>query len=600
VVDYHPSLRGWIDAIDRQVASTKPTPNLQHLGPDFLPKVPKHVTISKSGFPVNNATALSNDDEDEKERYEIVLHQLNGLRIANEAKYFQKHPEHQLEILPANMRPTTITTGTPQHTGGDEERSHHTTSHQETETSKLQDQTKFILKLEGARLEKDANGITTIVYPDITEDWEELYSITHVAQLGSALSSLLEAACIDRADNFHYLDRAIKLPGFSQLAAKSLTQAISKRTPLDDDLQYKKNEISILTMLPPPTAHGSESAAAYAQYRRSTHDTEIDHLVGQNEKQQSRVGTEIFTGGNQNTPDDIVTAIANMDLILMVKYGFDPNDETTMPLIAKLARRLADLYTSRNFRTWFEKVSPTAPWITHTLLTQVHSLFSMIAGIANNPTNRRTFKRGIALDPAIYTKVVLEYNRIYDNTMATISSSSLGSLFTSPPSSFEAKKVNNNKRKNISEATPNERPNKIQANGGSNNKGWLVNTTGRHVHVPGVQFCSAFACDNGVCRYNACTRGHKNYPRDFDKSEQGFICNHVKATHGLQFASHVPIPHFMNGPGIGGNPGRPPQQKPSIDNSNKENTANSAATATKSSSKDAATKVVTPSKGPSQ
>jgi hypothetical protein len=37
--------------------------------------------------------------------------------------------------------------------------------------------------------------------------------------------------------------------------------------------------------------------------------------VGQNEKQQARVGTKIFTGGNQNTPDDIVTAIANMDVI---------------------------------------------------------------------------------------------------------------------------------------------------------------------------------------------------------------------------------------------------------------------------------------------
>jgi hypothetical protein len=129
----------------------------------------------------------------------------------------------------------------PQHTGGDhEERSHHTTSHQEPETSKLQDQTKFILKLEGAHLEKDDNGITAIVYQEITKDWEELYSITHVAQLGSVLSSLLEAACIDRADNFHYLDRAIKLPGFSQLAAKSLTQAISKCTPLDDDISNTK------------------------------------------------------------------------------------------------------------------------------------------------------------------------------------------------------------------------------------------------------------------------------------------------------------------------------------------------------------------------
>ena len=604
VVDYHPSLRSWLHAIDLQIASNKPLPDLHHLGKAFLPKLPTNVEIAKGGFATSNATTLSRDDEDEKDRYDLVTQKLQEIRSSNEANYFRKHPEHQLELLPTNMRPTTITTGNPQFTGGDEEKSQHTSTHQdESAPSKLFETAKVLLKLEGARLEKDANGNTVVVYPEISEDWEDLYEIGHVAQLGSAMTSLLDAACEDRENNTHYLDRAINLPDFSQLAAKSLTQAISKRTPLDDDIKFRKNEISILTVLPPPTAQGSESAAAYEQYCRSTHATELDHLVGQTEKQQAKVGTEIFTGGKQNHPDDVVAAIANMDVILMVKYAYNPNDEPTMPLIAKLNRGLADLYSSRVFRNWYAKVSPTAPWITHTLLTQVHSLFSMVAGIANNPTNRRTFKRGIALDPAIYSKVVLEYNRIYDNTMATISSSSLGSLFTSPPSSYHAKKStsnNNNKRRNEHEAQPNDRINKSPAMG--NNKGWLTNTTGRHVHVPGVQFCSAFACDSGPCRYNACTRGHKNFPRDFDKTEQGQICNHVKSTHGLQFASHISLPHFMNGPGIGGNPGRSAQAKPSTTsspaNSTKETSA-SPAVASKSSSNDNVA-TVTPSKGAGQ
>jgi hypothetical protein len=65
----------------------------------------------------------------------------------------------------------------------------------------------------------------------------------------------------------------------------------------------------------------------------------------------------------------------------------------------------------------------------------------------NNPTNKRSF-RGLALDPNIYTKVVLEYNRIQNNTLAAINASSPGLLFTSAPSSYQAKKArDNNKRK---------------------------------------------------------------------------------------------------------------------------------------------------------
>eukprot|EP00978_Attheya_sp_CCMP212_P003421 scaffold7050_cov34-Attheya_sp.AAC.1 len=114
-------------------------------------------------------------------------------------------------------------------------------------------------------------------------------------------------------------------------------------------------------MLPPPKIKGSETKTAYNNYCASTQQTALDHIVNQGENMQAKVGTDIFLGGNQNSPEDVVTALANMDVIYLVKYGFDPTDERTMPLLAKLNRRLADLYSSRSFKNWYAKVSASAP-----------------------------------------------------------------------------------------------------------------------------------------------------------------------------------------------------------------------------------------------
>jgi hypothetical protein len=215
------------------------------------------------------------------------------------------------------------------------------------------------------------------------------------------------------------------------LAAKSLTQVITKRSSLDDDTSFKRNEISILTMLRAPE-HNTE----YNNYCTAKYTTEIEHLVGQTEKQQTKVGTEIFIGGMQDCPDDVITAIANWNVISSVKYGHDDHDEANMPMLTKYMRQLGDIWCSRAFRSWYNKVKHGAPWITHTLLTQLHTLISKTAMIANNPTNKRLFRAGQPIDPKHYLDVAEAFQRIKSDTLATISSSSLGSLFTSPPSSY--------------------------------------------------------------------------------------------------------------------------------------------------------------------
>eukprot|EP00978_Attheya_sp_CCMP212_P007790 scaffold18140_cov28-Attheya_sp.AAC.2 len=284
VVNYHPAMRDWIDVISLQVISTRPLPDLQHLGEGFLPRIPAGIQLAVDGFPTNNPVSLNIEDEDDKERYKLVLQQMDQLRLTNEAKYFTKNPAHLLEIIRPNGGAILPAQGGPAHMGGDEDmgpQSHSQQSNnpQESSSKKAFDDAKIFLMLEGACLEKDENGVPVVVYPEITEDWEELYDITHVAQLGSAISGLFIAASEDREDNTHYLDRAIDLPQFSQLAAKSLIQVISKRTPLDENGAHRKNEISILNMLPPPKIKGSETKTAYDNYCESTQQQTLSTKV---------------------------------------------------------------------------------------------------------------------------------------------------------------------------------------------------------------------------------------------------------------------------------------------------------------------------------
>eukprot|EP00978_Attheya_sp_CCMP212_P036316 scaffold163707_cov49-Attheya_sp.AAC.4 len=169
----------------------------------------------------------------------------------------------------------------------------------EVESQRNWDTARTLLMLEGARIVTNPhNGAAEVAYPTITEDWAELYSNAHVAQLSPAFSGLLEAACDDRDSSVHYLNKSIKMPEFSQLAAKSLTQVITKRSSLDDTTFFKSNEISILTLLRAPE-HNTE----YNNYCTAKYTTEIEHLVGQTEKQQTKVGTEIFSAAaSKNTP----------------------------------------------------------------------------------------------------------------------------------------------------------------------------------------------------------------------------------------------------------------------------------------------------------
>eukprot|EP00978_Attheya_sp_CCMP212_P028815 scaffold100539_cov51-Attheya_sp.AAC.2 len=123
--------------------------------------------------------------------------------------------------------------------------------------------------------------------------------------------------------------------------------------------------------------------------------------------------------------------------------------------------------------------------------------------IANNPTNKRHFKAGQPLSPRLYLDVAETFQRIKSDTLATISSSSLGSLFMSPPSSYKSTKEPKSpgRKRDADQLTPSPRGAPQQP---PDLRGWLNNNTRLHINVRGLVFCSQFACKGSYCRNRNC------------------------------------------------------------------------------------------------
>eukprot|EP00978_Attheya_sp_CCMP212_P027284 scaffold91390_cov35-Attheya_sp.AAC.1 len=368
---YHPAMDDWVHAVSLQVLTGKAMPSTRHIESKYAPKVNRGISMSGKGFIVTAPAALNREEDNELEMFDLAINTISDdLRRANEALYYEAHPKHHaiaMDLAPSPTKGIEITTtpgaqeiaenlatlmgvdplaqGNMSQHGGTQK------TNSEVEAQKNFENANTLLKLEGARIESNPHtSAVEVALPVVNDDWIDLYKNCHVAQLSPALSGLLEAACDDRDSSIHYLDKAIKMPEFSQLAAKSLTQVITKRSSLDDDTSFKRNEISILTMLRAPE-HNTE----YNNYCTAKYTTEVEHLVGQTEKQQTKVGTEIFIGGVQDHPDDVITAIANMNIIFSVKYTYDEHDEAQMPMLIKYMRQLGDIWCSRAFRAWYNK-----------------------------------------------------------------------------------------------------------------------------------------------------------------------------------------------------------------------------------------------------
>ncbi len=337
----------------------------------------------------------------------------------------------------------------------------------------------------------------------------------------------------DRLDSDSYLDTSINFPHTNRTMISLLMIGDYRSTPLDEDLEYLSQTISALSFLPPPKK-GDDSD--YNMYVQKSKNTSMENAIEERAEKCSAYDKKLFTKGRQNTYQDAITTAAN--LVVFLEFIFDEAESSETPAIITMLKGVAKILVTPAFRNYAEKNEAKIPWLTHTLVCQVQSILNRFVDLASNWTSQRLVENDATLPSTLLDSAYRTYDRILNNLDDTLNNSS-NILFGVKPLSF----VDKTPTKRRSAGSPSDGNNsKRQNNSGIVTKGWLVCTGGSFTFPENLskQPCRSYATEGLSCSFGRnCRFEHKSYPKGFRRVDQSIICDWIKKTNNIEFASFV-------------------------------------------------------------
>ena len=303
-----------------------------------------------------------------------------------------------------------------------------------------------------------------------------------------------------------------------------------RSTPLDEDTEYLSQTISVLSFLPPPKK-GDDSD--YNMYVQKSKTTKMEDAIEERAEKCSAYDKRLFTKGRQDTYHDALATIAN--LVVFLEFILDETQSSETPAIITMLRGIGKFLVKPDFRNYAEKNESKIPWLTHTLVCQLQSIINRFVDAASNWTSQRLVENGGTLSPKFLEGAFRTYERIVNNLDDTLNNSS-NILFGVKPLSYIDKHTSNKRKSTSSPDTSAKRSNTGVV------KGWLVCSDGAFSFPENLskQPCRNFATEGLSCSYGrSCKYEHKAYPRGFRRIDQATICEWVKKTPNVQFASFV-------------------------------------------------------------
>lgn len=178
-----------------------------------------------------------------------------------------------------------------------------------------------------------------------------------------------------------YFTRMIRLGIWNNCTVNLWVQDYLHDKPLDEAPHRLKQYISMLNFLAQSFNTTDDDLAKYLS--ASTRE-EMETLVGESTEKKAKIGLETYIGGLQERPEDVVTAMVNLEAHLAYMEDFDTDDDDGKPLLICMLIRIADIITSQKFMKFYDKHNGQYPWITHVLLTYVQMIFAEFATVARN------------------------------------------------------------------------------------------------------------------------------------------------------------------------------------------------------------------------
>eukprot|EP00978_Attheya_sp_CCMP212_P030975 scaffold115727_cov26-Attheya_sp.AAC.1 len=96
----------WIHALSLQIVTGKAMPSTRHINAKYAPKASRGIPLSGKGFIVTAPAALSREEDKEVEMFDLTINTISDLRRANEATYYEEHPDHQATVMNLAPSPT--------------------------------------------------------------------------------------------------------------------------------------------------------------------------------------------------------------------------------------------------------------------------------------------------------------------------------------------------------------------------------------------------------------------------------------------------------------------------------------------------------------
>jgi len=400
-------------------------------------------------------------------------------------------------------------------------------------------------------------GDDKILCPPLRKEFLLAYSQASSQENSRYATTALKEHDLERAEHTRdYLQRLVSGLHWNHATTSLFLHAMFHTSPLDEHKEILKTSISFLTFLAPPP---EQSSPELKEYLQSSYVEHMQAVVGESNEKKQKLSIKTFQGGLQNTPQDVLVGLANLEsrLSFLVDYS---QPETPKPLFIQWILQLAHIFSSPEFNNFYKKYSSTHKWIPHAMVTQIQMVFAMITKVATSLKVLTAIQNDLPLPLDTFALPIKAFSNLISDLHSIISGVGAGVYSTPPlsyaPSTTPVHSLQPNPTQTLSQrrhsahtasnATPTQPSTTYK--GSPSDKGWIV--AKQRLLWPkdlsGTQLCARFALVGSSCPHGyACPYAHKFFPRDFNLDDQKILCKFISSHQpGLSFAPGVRIPSF--------------------------------------------------------
>ena len=370
MMNYHSTAHAWIDVhklLLLHEAEVLSSSSLATLDPELIPSSTPTVLIHNDPTITINLL-LDNDDPSSlhSQTKELICSKISS----NVSKYKEDHPDASfvtdsptpspVPITPIPVTPNDFSPSVPTPTTTESFRLQGIT------LAKKYERPIFTFQALLCSIDNDNH----VVLPTFRPQFLQCFVQSSVQEASRYALMAMQQHDSERSSNSRdYLLRQLTPLHWNQTTVTLFLQALFHTAPFEENKNILKSKISFLTFLPhPPEANSPD----LQKYLLDNHVEQMQILVGESNENKQKMNLNTFHGGMRKTISHVLSGIANLEsrLSFVVDYSASPHK----PLLVEWLLQLANLFSSVEFKDFWDKYIPSHPWLAHAMGNQVYCI----------------------------------------------------------------------------------------------------------------------------------------------------------------------------------------------------------------------------------